>query len=108
MLFELLISVSPLRLSISPQNRERVKFAKVSSVPKMAEAGLVGALQKCDSPHKQLQHQADELKRKLSQRRFPLDPAHMQQLRSRIRKDIVRKSGDAHVFDTPDMVRLIV
>uniref|UniRef100_A0A914URW9 Methyltransferase-like protein 17, mitochondrial n=1 Tax=Plectus sambesii TaxID=2011161 RepID=A0A914URW9_9BILA len=96
--------VSMLRLSVSDRTGERVKFGKVSSVPKMAETGLVGALQTCPSPHKQLQHQADDLKKKLSQRRFPLDPTHMQQMRSRIRKDIASKSMDAHDFDTPDML----
>uniref|UniRef100_A0A0K0ECH7 Methyltranfer_dom domain-containing protein n=1 Tax=Strongyloides stercoralis TaxID=6248 RepID=A0A0K0ECH7_STRER len=89
-------SKSLLRLSQIP-SFNKIKTPREAHLPKLAIEGLKVALTQCQRLPKQLQHEADVLHEKISQRRFPASKAIMLAARNVVLKRI--KESESNEVD---------
>uniref|UniRef100_A0A1I7YQ84 Methyltransferase-like protein 17, mitochondrial n=1 Tax=Steinernema glaseri TaxID=37863 RepID=A0A1I7YQ84_9BILA len=84
-------------LQLEVSNGKRVKVRKEAVLPPKAVEGLRNALTQCNRPPKQLQHEADLMWDKLSQRRFPASPTEVRAARNQIKNKLSRNDdiGDS-------------
>lgn len=77
-------------LVVIPKHLKRF-FRREFNLPQKAIDGLRNAIITCERPAKQLQNEADQLAKKLEQRRFPESPEKLKKLRDEVKRKL--KSG---------------
>ncbi|CAG8860229.1 Methyltransferase-like protein 17, mitochondrial [Caenorhabditis elegans] len=78
-------------VQITSKEKVGKRFRREFNLPQKAIDGLRNAIITCERPAKQLQNEADQLAKKLEQRRFPESPEKLKKLRDEVKRKL--KSG---------------